>query len=160
MSFREWEKIEGKLKLVDIRKLRDTLVPIYTEEIEEKFKGNKIVKRYFSKISKGMTDFAILHVSECSDTTDLTPPDVWDIAWLKLNMKTGEISGEIHEGNYAVSNVYENSATWNALVRFLNDLQETKTGTTYGACITYNDENIEAEMLPPHSTYYGDWRPK
>lgn len=45
-------------------------------------------------------------------------------------MKTGVINGEIGEDTHAVSEVYENSPTWCALVRFLKGLPKTKIGTT------------------------------
>lgn len=59
MSFREREKIEGKLKLVDIRKLRDMLVTIYAKEVAEEIKGKNICKYNLPIISKRMCKFEI-----------------------------------------------------------------------------------------------------
>lgn len=161
MSNTQVESIKGKLKLADIRKLRDKLVISYTREIEKKFIGKPIAKKDIPKISPRMHEFTIYEIhEEVNYVTKKKKVYEYDIGYISLDMKTGVVEAGTDKNNRSVDRIYASSGTWNTFVDFLKDLEETKSGTTYGATIMYSDEYLEDAMCGPQISNYGDWKPK
>lgn len=161
MSNTQLQRIQGKLKLADIKKLRDKLVISYTREITNKFTGKPIAKKDILKISSRMHEFTIYEIYEDTDyVTKKKTVRHYGLGWISLDMKTGVVKAGTEKNNRTVDRIYASSPTWNTLVDFLRDMEETKSGTTYGATIAYIDEYLEHDMCGPEVEECGDWKPK
>lgn len=158
MSCYNQQRIHGKLKLADIRTLREKLVVAYNKDMQDNFSKVKAFKKDIPVANSRTSVFKLI---ACVKESNGKKPSYWTYspATIQLNMKTGEFIAETDYNNHTVEEVYE-FRTWKVLVYFLENLKETKAGTTYGAESRYYDEYMAETMSGPDISYYGDWKPK